>query len=164
MERLIAKRAVLYQGRQYEPGEPLPAYDTVMVDAWLRAGTAEMVSDTKPEETLAGDDNGQNGQDGLQNGQNGQEGTEDTQDGQDAENGTQDGQDAENGTQDGQGAPEMVEGHLDPAQLESMSKEALVALAKDMGVELPRGAAKALIVEKLAAVTVQAPVNDGSAQ
>ena len=154
MERLIAKRAVLYQGRQYEPGEPLPAYDTVMVDAWLRAGTAEMVSDTKPEETLAGDDNGQNGQDGLQNGQNGQEGTEDTQD----------GQDAENGTQDGQGAPEMVEGHLDPTQLESMSKEALVALAKDMGVELPRGAAKALIVEKLAAVTVQAPVNDGSAQ
>lgn len=154
MERLIAKRAVLYQGRQYEPGEPLPAYDTVMVDAWLRAGTAEMVSDTKPEETLAGDDNGQNGQDGLQNGQNGQEGTEDTQDGQDAENGTEDGQDA----------PEMVEGHLDPAQLESMSKEALVALAKDMGVELPRGAAKALIVEKLATVTVQAPVNDGSAQ
>ena len=154
MERLIAKRAVLYQGRQYEPGEPLPAYDTVMVDAWLRAGTAEMVSDTKPEETPAGDDNGKNGQDGLQNGQNGQEGTEDTQD----------GQDAENGTQDGQGAPEMVEGHLDPAQLESMSKEALVALAKDMGVELPRGAAKALIVEKLAAVTVQAPVNDGSAQ
>lgn len=144
MERLIAKRAVLYQGRQYEPGEPLPAYDTVMVDAWLRAGTAEMVSDTKPEETPAGDDNGQNGQDGLQNGQNGQEGTEDTQDGQDA--------------------PKMVEGHLDPAQLESMSKEDLVALAKDMGVELPRGAAKALIVEKLAAVTVQAPVNDGSAQ
>lgn len=131
MERLIAKRAVLYQGRQYEPGEPLPAYDPLMVDAWLRAGTAKMVSDAKPEETPAGDDNGQ---DGLQNGQN------------------------------GQGAPEMVEGHLDPAQLESMSKEDLVALAKDLGVELPRGAAKALIVEKLAAVTVQAPVNDGSAQ
>lgn len=151
MERLIAKRAVLYQGRQYEPGEPLPAYDPLMVDAWLRAGTAKMVSDAKLEETPAGDDNGQ---DGLQNGQNGQDGTEDTQD----------GQGAENGTQDGQGAPEMVEGHLDPAQLESMSKEDLVALAKDMGVELPRGAAKALIVEKLAAVTVQAPVNDGSAQ
>lgn len=151
MERLIAKRAVLYQGRQYEPGEPLPAYDPLMVDAWLRAGTAKMVSDAKLEETPAGDDNGQNGQDGLQNGQNGQEDTED-------------GKDAENGTQDGQGAPEMVEGHLDPAQLESMSKEDLVALAKDLGVELPRGAAKALIVEKLAAVTVQAPVNDGSAQ
>lgn len=151
MERLIAKRAVLYQGRQYEPGEPLPAYDPLMVDAWLRAGTAKMVSDAKLEETPAGDDNGQ---DGLQNGQNGQDGTEDTRD----------GQGAENGTQDGQGATEMVEGHLDTAQLESMSKEDLVALAKDMGVELPRGAAKALIVEKLAAVTVQAPVNDGSAQ
>ena len=137
MERLIAKRAVLYQGRQYEPGEPLPAYDPLMVDAWLRAGTAKMVSDAKPEETTAGDNNGQNGQDG---------------------------QDAENGAQDGQSAPEMVDGHPDPAQLESMSKEALVALAKDMGVELPRGAAKALIIEKLAAVTVQAPVNDGSAQ
>ena len=144
MERWIAKRAVLYQGRQYEPGEPLPAYDPLMVDAWLRAGTAKMVSDAKPEETTAGDNNGQNGQ----------EVTGDTQD----------GQDAENGTQDGQSAPEMVDGHLDPAQLESMSKEALVALAKDMGVELPRGAAKALIIEKLAAVTVQAPVNDGSAQ
>ena len=154
MERLIAKRAVLYQGRQYEPGEPLPAYDPLMVDAWLRAGTAKMVSDAKPEETTAGDNNGQNGQDGLQDGQNGQEGTGDTQD----------GQDAENGAQDGQSAPEMVDGHPDPAQLESMSKEALVALAKDMGVELPRGAAKALIVEKLAAVTVQATVNDGSAQ
>lgn len=157
MERLIAKRAVLYQGRQYEPGEVLPAYDAIMVDAWLRAGSAEMVSDAKPEETPAGDDNGKNGQDGqdgLQDGHNGQEGTEDTQD----------GKGAENGTQDGQGAPEMVEGHLDPAQLESMSKEDLVTLAKDMGVELPRGAAKALIVEKLAAVTVQAPVNDGSAQ
>lgn len=154
MERLIAKRAVLYQGRQYEPGEVLPAYDTAMVDAWLRAGSAKMVSDAKPEETTAGDDNGQNG---LQNGQDGQNGAGDTE-------GTQDDQDAGNGTLGGQDAPKMVDGHLDPAQLESMTKEDLLALAKDMGVELPRGAAKALIVEKLAAATVQAPVNDGSAQ
>ena len=131
MKQLIAKRAVLYQGRQYEPGEPLPAYDTKMVDAWLRAGTAKLVSDAKPEETPAGDDNGQNGHGDLQG---------------------------------GQPAPEMVDGHLDPAQLASMSKEDLERLAKDMGVDLPRGAAKALIVEKLAAVTVQVPVNDGSAQ
>lgn len=131
MEKLIAKRAVLYQGRQYEPGEPLPAYDPTMVDAWLRAGTAKMVSDAKLEETPAGDNNGQNGQDDLHG---------------------------------GQPAPEMVDGHLDPAQLASMSKEDLERLAKDMGVDLPRGAAKALIVEKLAAVTVQAPVNDGRAQ
>lgn len=141
MKQLIAKRAVLYQGRQYEPGEPLPAYDTKMVDAWLRAGTAKLVSDANPEETPAGDDNGQNGHDDLQNGQGGQEGTEDAQ-----------------------GAPEMVDGHLDPAQLASMSKEDLERLAKDMGVDLPRGAAKALIVEKLAAATVQVPLNDGSVQ
>lgn len=134
MKQLIAKRAVLYQGRQYEPGKPLPAYDPTMVDAWLRAGSAKMVSDAKPEETPAGDDNGHNSQDGLQN------------------------------SQDDQGVPEMVDGHLDPAQLASMSKEDLERLAKDMGVDLPRGAAKALIVEKLAAVTVQVPVNDGSAQ
>lgn len=128
MKQLIAKRAVLHQGRQYEPGEPLPAYDPVMVDAWLRAGTAELVSDAKPEKTTAGDDNG------LQD------------------------------NQDGQSTPEMVDDHLDPAQLASMSKEDLERLAKDMGVDLPRGAAKALIVEKLAAVTVQVPVNDGGAQ
>lgn len=144
MERLIARRPVLYQGRQYEPGETLPAYDANMVGAWLRAGSAEMVSDAEPEENPAGNDNGQDGQNN----------TEDTQD----------DQNADNGAQDGQSAPEMVEGHLDPAQLGNMSKEDLVALAKEMGVELPRGAAKALIVEKLAAEIVQAPVDNGSAQ
>lgn len=52
---------------------------------------------------------------------------------------------------------EAVEGHLDAAQLEEMSKAELEKLAADMGVDIPKGAAKALIVEKLAAVTVQAP-------
>jgi hypothetical protein len=50
----------------------------------------------------------------------------------------------------------MVEGHLDPAQLAEMNKDDLKKLAKDMGVDLPRGAAKALIVERLAAI-VQTP-------
>lgn len=131
MERLIAKRPVLYQGRQYEQGEALPAHDPVMVDAWRRAGSAELVSDAPAEET--------------------EEKTED-----DAK-ATDDGTKA---TDDGT----MVEGRLDPAQLESMSKEELVALAKEAGVELPRGAAKALIVERLATATFQAPANDGSAQ
>lgn len=136
MERLIAKRAVLYQGRQYEPGEVLPAYETIMVDAWQRAGTAEMVSDTKPEGAPT-------------------EGNDDQDD--------QDAQDTNEDTQDDQDTPEMVEGHLDPAQLNSMSKEELVALAKDMDVELPRGATKALIIEKLASVPVHIP-EEGSAQ
>lgn len=124
MERLIAKRPVLYQGRQYEQGEALPAHDPVMVDAWRRAGSAELVNDAPAEETAETPDN--------------------------------DAKATDDGT--------MVEGHLDPAQLESMSKEELVALAKEAGVELPRGAAKALIVERLAAATFQAPANDGSAQ
>ena len=55
----------------------------------------------------------------------------------------------------------MVEGHLDPAQLEEMTKEQLKQLADDMGVDLPRGATKALIVERLAAVTVEAPMDNG---
>lgn len=124
MERLIAKRPVLYQGRQYEQGEALPAHDPVMVDAWRRAGSAELVNDAPAEETAETPDN--------------------------------DAKATDDGT--------MVEGHLDPAQLESMSKEELVALAKEAGVELPRGAAKALIVERLAAATFQAPANDGGAQ
>ena len=51
----------------------------------------------------------------------------------------------------------MVEGHLEPSRLEEMNKDDLKKLAKDMGVDLPRGAAKALIVERLAAAIVQTP-------
>lgn len=137
MERLIAKRPVLYQGRQYEAGEALPAHDTAMVAAWLRAGSAAMMGGTAPEKPEPSRDDGQNARNEPESGGNATEG---------------------NNTQD------TVEGHLDAAQLSEMSKDDLVALAKEMGVELPRGAAKALIVEKLASVTVQAPANDGSAQ
>lgn len=137
MERLIAKRPVLYQGRQYEAGEALPAHDTAMVTAWLRAGSAAMMGSTAPEAPTPSGNNCQNAQNEPESGGTPTEGT------------------------DTQGA---VDGNLDAAQLSEMSKDDLVALAKEMGVELPRGAAKALIVEKLASVTVQAPVNDGSAQ
>ena len=47
-----------------------------------------------------------------------------------------------------------ADAHLDPAQLEGMSKNELKKLAEDMGVELPRGAAKALIIDRLTAVAV----------
>lgn len=137
MERLIAKRPVLYQGRQYEAGEALPAHDTAMVAAWLRAGSAAMMGGAAPEEPEPSGNDGQNAQNEPESGGNATEG---------------------NNTQD------TAEGHLDAVQLSEMSKDDLVALAKEMGVELPRGAAKALIVEKLAGVTVQAPTNDGSAQ
>ena len=58
-----------------------------------------------------------------------------------------------------------ADAHLDPAQLEDMSKDNLKKLAEDMGVELPRGAAKALIIDRLTAVAVQIPAeNEEGAQ
>lgn len=45
MKKLIAKRPILYMGRTYGPGDPLPAHDGRMVEAWERAGTASW-SDT----------------------------------------------------------------------------------------------------------------------
>lgn len=47
-----------------------------------------------------------------------------------------------------------ADAHLDPAQLNDMSKDDLKKLAEDMGVELPRGAAKALIIDRLTAIAV----------
>ena len=161
MERLIAKRPVLYQGRQYEQGEALPAHDPVMVDAWRRAGSAELVNDAAVEAADGGQD-GTESADATQT-QGAADTTEGAQDAADATGGAQENQENADGDHSGDDT-DMVEGHLDPAQLESMSKEELVALAKEAGVELPRGAAKALIVERLAAATFQAPANDGSAQ
>ena len=49
MKALTAKRAVLYQGRMYEPGDALPAGDSKMVEAWLQAESAEWTGeDQKP--------------------------------------------------------------------------------------------------------------------
>lgn len=120
MKALTAKRAVLYQGRMYEPGDALPAGDSKMVEAWLQAESAEWTGeDQKP---------------------------------------AQEGQGAAEGTLD------VVDGHLTREGLETMTKANLEKLAKDMGVEIPRGATKALIIERLAAVTVEAPAPDGGAQ
>lgn len=153
MKRLTAKRPVLYMGRMYKAGETLPANDQKMVTAWLGAGSAKWTGEQSaaPEQTAEVTSGGQNAQDGA----NGAGDAQDTQD----ENDAQDGQKT---AQDG----EMMEGNLDPAQLEGMNKDALLALAKDMDVDLPRGATKALIVERLAAVPVQAPASEdnGGAQ
>nr|DAK69026.1 MAG TPA: HeH/LEM domain [Caudoviricetes sp.] len=136
MKALTAKRAVLYQGRMYEPGDALPAGDSKMVEAWLQAESAEWTGeDQKP----------------AQEGQEIQGAAEGTQEGQE-------GQGAAEGTLD------VVDGHLTRESLETMTKANLEKLAKDMGVEIPRGATKALIIERLAAVTVEAPAPDGGAQ
>lgn len=148
MKRLTAQRPILYGGRMYQAGDTLPAYDKRMVQAWLSAGSAKMTGDAAAEAT-----------DATQDAQEAAGTTEDTQ-------GTQEITDATEGTQESQENPggdhsgddtDMVEGHLDPAQLEEMNKDDLKKLAKDMGVDLPRGAAKALIVERLAAAIVQTP-------
>ena len=143
MKRLTAQRPILYGGRMYQAGDTLPAYDKRMVQAWLSAGSAKMTGDAAAEAT-----------DATQDAQEAAGTTEDTQ-------GTQEITDATEGTQESQENPggdhsgddtDMVEGHLDPKQLEEMNKDDLKKLAKDMGVDLPRGAAKALIVERLAAI------------
>lgn len=146
MKALTAKRAVLYQGRMYEPGDALPAGDSKMVEAWLQAESAEWTGeDQKPAQEV------QEIQGAAEGTQEGQGAAEDAQEGQE-------GQGAAEGTLD------VVDGHLTREGLETMTKANLEKLAKDMGVEIPRGATKALIIERLAAVTVEAPALDGGAQ
>ena len=146
MKALTAKRAVLYQGRMYEPGDALPAGDSKMVEAWLQAESAEWTGeDQKP----------------AQEGQEIQGAAEGTREGQGAAEDAQEGQEGQGAAE---GALDVVDGHLTREGLETMTKANLEKLAKDMGVEIPRGATKALIIERLAAVTVEAPAPDGGAQ
>lgn len=141
MKRLTAQRPILYGGRMYQAGDTLPAYDKRMVKAWLSAESAKMTDDAAEEATMPPQD-ADGGQDGTENA--------------DTTQGTQESQENHDGNHSGENT-DMVEGHLDPAQLEEMNKDDLKKLAKDMGVDLPRGAAKALIVERLAAAIVQTP-------
>lgn len=148
MKRLTAQRPILYGGRMYQAGDTLPAYDKRMVQAWLSAESAKMTDDAAEEATMPTQD-ADGGQDSTENA----DATQGTQEAEDA----QESQENHNGNHSGE-STDMVEGHLDPAQLEEMNKDDLKKLAKDMGVDLPRGAAKALIVERLAAAIVQTPV------
>lgn len=151
MKRLTAQRPILYGGRMYQAGDTLPAYDKRMVQAWLSAESAKMTDDAAEEATMPLQD-ADGGQDGTENADT----TQGTQEVTDATEGTQENQENHDGNHSGE-STDMVEGHLDPAQLGEMNKDDLKKLAKDMGVDLPRGAAKALIVERLAAAIVQTP-------
>ena len=193
MVKLTARRPILYQGRMYEPGDPLPAHDGRMVSAWLDAKSAEWTGEKPATDTaenaahagtaesagngLEAAQESQDGKDAAQGAQESQDGkdaaqgAQEDQDGKDAAQGTQEGQDgkdAAQGTQEGQDDDQdtvnMVEGHLDANDLEAMKKDDLERLADDMGVKLPRGATKALIVKLLAEEPVQAPASGGGAQ
>lgn len=148
MKRLTAQRPILYGGRMYQAGDTLPAYDKRIVQAWLSAESAKMTDDAAEEATMPAQD--------VDSGHDGAENADTTQDTQEAADATQESQENHDGNHSGDNT-DMVEGHLDPAQLEEMNKDDLKKLAKDMGVDLPRGAAKALIVERLAAAIVQTP-------
>lgn len=149
MKALTAKRAVLYQGRMYEPGDVLPAGDSRMVEAWLQAESAEWTG------VAQGATQEAQGEPGTDNG---------TQEGQEGQGAAEDALDAQEGQGAAEGTLDVVDGHLTRESLETMTKANLEKLAKDMGVEIPRGATKALIIERLAAVTVEAPAHDGGAQ
>ena len=155
MKRLTAQRPILYGGRMYQAGDTLPAYDKRMVQAWLSAGSAKMTDDAA-EEAADGGQDGTESADATQDTQGAADTTEGTQDAQDTADATGGTQENTDGDHSG-GDTDMVEGHLDPKQLEKMNKDDLKKLAKDLGVDLPRGAAKALIVERLAAAIVQTP-------
>ena len=101
MVKLTARRPILYQGRMYEPGDPLPAHDGRMVSAWLDAKSAEWTgekpaTDTAENAAHAGT---------AESAGNGLEAAQESQDGKDAAQGAQedqDGKDAAQGTQEGQ--------------------------------------------------------------
>lgn len=151
MKRLTAQRPILYGGRMYQAGDTLPAYDKRMVQAWLSAGSAKMTDDAAEEAAGVGQDGTESAT--TQDTQGAADTTENTQEAPDATEGTQENPDGDHSG----GDTDMVEGRLDPKQLEEMNKDDLKKLAKDMGVDLPRGAAKALIVERLATAIVQTP-------
>ena len=151
MKRLTAQRPILYGGRMYQAGDTLPAYDKRMVQAWLSAGSAKMTDDAAEEAAGVGQDGTESAT--TQDTQGAADTTENTQEAPDATEGTQENPDGDHSG----GDTDMVEGRLDPKQLEEMNKDDLKKLAKDMGVDLPRGAAKALIVERLEAAIVQTP-------
>ena len=162
MKALTAKRAVLYQGRMYEPGDALPAGDSKMVEAWLQAESAEWTGeDQKPAQE---GQEIQGAAEGTQEGQEGQGAAEDAQEGQEGQGAAEDAREGQEGQGAAEGTLDVVDGHLTRESLETMTKANLEKLAKDMGVEIPRGATKALIIERLAAVTVEAPAPDGGAQ
>lgn len=146
MKRLTAQRPILYGGRMYQAGDTLPAYDKRMVQAWLSAESAKMTDDAAEEATMPPQD-ADGGQDGTENADTTQ-GTQEVTDATEGNQESQESQENHDGNHSGE-STDMVEGHLDPAQLGEMNKDDLKKLAKDMGVDLPRGAAKALIVERL---------------
>lgn len=131
MKKLIAKRSVLYLGRMYDAGDPLPANDQKMVTAWLNAKSAAW------------------------DGQEAEERRQEAQEAAGQADGSQDSR-GQNGGQEGK----MVEGHLDAEQLATMKKAELEKLADQLGVDISSAKNNKERAELIAAAPVQAPANE----
>ena len=94
----------------------------------------------------------------LQDGGETREGQELTGSGNNAQNGQETPGKDENGGDNG--APAMLTGHLDAADLEKWKKADLEKLAADMGVDISEAKSNAERAAILAAVEVQTPAND----
>lgn len=94
----------------------------------------------------------------LQNGGNTGEGQEPAGSGKHAQNGQETPGEAKNGGDSG--APAMLTGHLDAAQLERMKKEELLDLAAKMGVDVSAAKNQRERAQLIAATETQAPAND----
>lgn len=138
MKKLIAKRSVLYLGRMYDAGDPLPANDQKMVTAWLNAKSAAW-----------------DGQEAEERRQEAQEAAGQADGSQDSR-GQNGGQEAQENGQEGK----MVEGHLDAEQLATMKKAELEKLADQLGVDISSAKNNKERAELIAATTVQAPANE----
>lgn len=183
MQKLIAARPIQYMGRTYEAGDPVPAYDGKMVEAWLDAGSVKW-SDTDAVEREAAeaaptpadvqaadalramgvsitDDTGAfvgavNLAEQIRNLVTPAENAQEGQNAQEGEKPTDGEKPAQEGGQ-GAGELEMVTGHLDAAQLENMKKDDLEKLAAELGVKVNKNMTKAEIAALIAAVEVYAP-------
>lgn len=138
MKKLIAKRSVLYLGRMYDAGDPLPANDQKMVTAWLNAKSAAW-----------------DGQEAEERRQEAQEAAGQADGSQDSR-GQNGGQEAQENGQEGK----MVEGHLDAEQLATMKKAELEKLADQLGVDISSAKNNKERAELIAAAPVQAPANE----
>ena len=138
MKKLIAKRPVLYLGRMYDAGDPLPANDQKMVTAWLNAKSAAW--------------------DGQEAGERHQEAQEDAE----QADGSQDSRSQNGGREAQENGQEakMLEGHLDAEQLATMKKAELEKLADQLGVDISSAKNNKERAELIAAAPVQSPANE----
>ena len=52
-KKLVAIYPILYHSHQYKVGDTLPANNSVMVEAWLEAGTAKWIADETNNKAMA---------------------------------------------------------------------------------------------------------------